>query len=112
MSRFRNVIRWMIAIAAILVAIVAAYRVGYRDGLRDKGPQRRALIVVRRDPNNPSSSGRHATWFDISKPEDVVRLREAEERLKSIGAEYYIAKARVETTIMPEPDPRRANSHR
>ena len=103
-------------IAVLLLASMSAlfwsgYHLGYRAGLSDKGPQHRALMVVRRTPGSPSSSGKSATWFDISDPRDAAKLAKEEQRLKSIGAEYYVAKGRTETTLSPEPDPRQVNSH-
>ncbi len=105
---------------AILAMIVGAASIGYRSGfshgyragLSDQGPQHRALVVVRRTPGNPNSSGQSYAWFDIKDPQDAARLAREEQRLKAIGAEYYVAKGRIETTLSPEPDPRRINSHR
>ena len=85
---------------------------GYRAGLSDQGPQHRALVVVRRAPGNPDSLGQSCTWFDIKDSQDAARLAKEEQRLKAIGAEYYVAKGRIETTMSPEPDPQRVNSHR
>jgi len=99
-------------VTSIAATYWAGYNAGYRAGLSDKGPQRRALIVVRRTKGNPNSSGSSASWFDINDPRDAARLAKEEQRLKAIGAEYYVAKARIETTIRPEPDPHRVNSHR
>jgi hypothetical protein len=69
-------------------------------------------MVVRRTVGDPNSVGTSATWFDVRNPLDAARLRIEEERLKAIGAEYYVAKGRIEQTLKPEPDPRRVNSHR
>jgi hypothetical protein len=98
--------------AAILASLAAAYWAGYRAGQRDRDPQHRALVVVRRTKGDPNSSGASYTWFDIRKPGDAARLRQEEERLRSIGAEFYVAKGRIETTMNPDPDPSRVNSHR
>ncbi len=102
----------MVAVAALAATYWAGYRSGYTAGLIDRGPQRRALVVVRRTKGNPNWTGAHATWFEIRDPRDAAMLAQEELRLKAIGAEYYIAKARVETTVSLEPDPRRVNSHR
>lgn len=98
--------------AAIVAALGAAYKVGYRAGLRDRGPQHRALVVVRRTKGNPHSSGASATWFDVNKPEDAMRLRKEDARLTALGVEHYVAKAKIVTEMSPEPDPRRVDSHR
>jgi hypothetical protein len=99
-------------LASMAATFWAGYHFGHKAGLRDKGPQHRALVVVRRTPGSPNSSGSSATWFDISDPRDAVKLAREEERLKAAGVEYYVAKGRIETTLSPEPDPRRVNSHR
>ncbi len=99
-------------LATMAVAHWAGYRSGYQAGLSDKGPQHRALVVVRRTRGNPNSNGSSATWFDVSDPRDAERLAAEEQRLKAAGAEYYVAKGLVERTLRPEPDPRRVNSHR
>ena len=109
--------RWKTLIGVGIFTLIAAaywagYNSGYRVGLSDKGPQLRALVVVRRTKGNPNSSGSSATWFDIRDPQDAVRLAKEEQRLKTIGADYYVAKALVETSVRPEPDPRHSNSHR
>jgi len=108
---------WKATIGVVVLTSIAAtfwagYNAGYRAGLSDKGPQHRALIVARRTKGNPNSSGSSATWFDINDPRDAARLAKEEQRLKDIGAEYYVAKGLIETTLRPEPDPRRVNSHR
>ena len=97
---------------ALVAAIPIAYRAGYQAGLHAKGPQHRALAVVRRNANDPNSLGTSYTWFDISNPEEAERLRQQEAQLKAIKAEYYIAKGHLESTIRAEPDPQHANSHR
>ena len=56
-------------------------------------------MVVRRTKGNPNSSDASATWFDVRNPRDAARLRAEEERLKAIGAEYYVAKGRFERTL-------------
>jgi hypothetical protein len=111
-SRLRNALIVVSILTLMAAAYWAGYKMGYPDGLRDKGPQHRFLVVVRRTPGNPNSSGSSATLFDIRDPRDAARLAKEEQRLKAIGAEYYIAKGLTETTIRPEPDPRRVNSHR
>ena len=105
-------LRKVLAAVAILAALGAAYTVGYRAGLSDRGPDHRALIVVRRTKGDPNSSSTSATWFDVRNPLDAVRLYKEEERLKALGAEYYVAKGKIESRLRPEPDPRRVNSHR
>jgi hypothetical protein len=111
-SRLRKATIGLAVLATMVVAYWAGYHFGYRDGLNDKGPQHRALVVVRRTPGNPNSSGSSATWFDISDPRDAARLAQEEQRLKATGADYYVAKGLIESTLRPEPDPRRVNSHR
>ena len=108
----RKAIIGVLVLASMSAAFWSGYHFGYRAGRSDKGPQHRALMVVRRTPGNPNSSGSSATWFDINDPRDAASLAKEEERLKAIGAEYYVAKGRTETTLSPEPDPRRVNSHR
>lgn len=97
-------------LVAILGSIIAAYYIGYHAGLNSQGPDHRALMIVRRGPGN--SMGTSAIWFDLHKPEDVARLQVEEQRLKASGTEYYVAKGMMESTLSPEPDPRRVNSHR
>jgi hypothetical protein len=58
------------------------------------------------------SSSSSFTHDNIRDPGDAAKLAKEEERLKSLGVEYYIAKAKVETMIRPEPDLRRVNAHR
>jgi hypothetical protein len=115
MKPARLILRRASICVAILAMIAGAARIGYRygysSGLSDQGPQHRALVVVRRTPGNPNSMGESCTWFDIKDPQDAARLAREEQRLKAIGAEYYVAKGRIETTLSPEPDPRRVNSH-
>jgi hypothetical protein len=108
----RQAIIGVAVLTSMAATFWAGYHFGYRAGLSDKGPQRRFLVVVRQTPGNPSSSGSSATLFDINDPRDAARLAKEEERLKAIGAEYYVAKGWTETTLRPEPDPRRVNSHR
>ena len=103
--------RWILLAVAILVAIPAAYWFGYQAGLADSEPDRRAIVQVRRDAAG-NVNGSSYNWFDLKKPEDVARLRTEEARLKAAKIEYYVAKARVKTSISPEPDPHRASSHR
>src|SRR4051794_30985067 len=99
----------------ILTSLVLTYwtghRHGYHAGLTEMGPDHRALMVVRRTKGNPNSVGTSATWFNARNPGDVAKLKLAEERLKAAGAEFYVAKGRLETTLSPEPDRSRVNSH-
>ena len=104
-------VRWILLAVAVLVAIPSAYWFGYQAGLRDTGPDHRAVVQVRRDATG-NVIGASDEWFDLKKPEDVARLRAEEVRLKAAKVEYYVAKARVETSISAEPDPFRASSHR
>ncbi len=110
MRRFPRA-RWILVALAVLASIPSAYWYGYQAGLRDTGPDRRAIVQVRRDAAG-NVIGASYEWFDLKKAEDVARLRTEEARLKAAKVEYYVAKARVETSISPEPDPHRASSHR
>lgn len=109
-------VRKAIVGVAVLVGLVAAhwvgYRSGYESGKRDQGPQHRALVVVSRTKGNPTSGSLAYTWFDINDPRDAARLAKEEQRLKAVGAEYYLAKGVVESTLRPEPILSRVNSHR
>jgi hypothetical protein len=105
-------IRNLLVAVAILTSLGFAYWLGYRTGLSDRGPDHRALMVVTRTKGNSGVSGTSATWFDVRNPLEAARLRKEEERLKALGVEYYVAKGRLESTLRPEPDPRRVNSHR
>lgn len=104
-------VRWIFLALLVLAAIPAAYWFGYQAGLADSGPNRRAIVQVRRDAAGNVNGGGY-DWFDLKKPEDVARLRTEEARLKAAKIEYYIAKAHVETWISAEPDPHRAASRR
>lgn len=106
MKRLRRVLGLLITLGLF----TSAYWVGYQAGLKDRGPDHRALMIVRRGPGN--SMGTSAIWFDFRKPDDLARFRRAEQQLKVSGAEYYVAKGLVESTLSPEPDPRFVNAHR
>jgi hypothetical protein len=111
-SRLRNSLLALGFLAVMAGVYCGGYYVGYRAGLSDRGPQRRVLVVVRQTAGNSGSSNSIAGWFDISDPRDVAKLAKEERRLKALGANYYVAKVCTETTLSPEPDPRRVNSHR
>jgi hypothetical protein len=111
-SRLRKSLLVLGSLAMIVGLYCGGYYIGYRAGLADRGPQRRVLVVVRQTPGNGGSSNSIAGWFDVSDPRDVAKLAKEERRLKALGANYYVAKVRAETTLSPEPDPRRVNSHR
>jgi hypothetical protein len=96
---------------ATALSLVAAYWLGYRAGLNDKGPQPRALVVVRRTPDDPNSLGHSYQWFDISDPRDAARMRKEEERMKATKTEYFVAWGVIERSVRPVPDTRRVNSH-
>ena len=87
-----------------------------QDGVSERAAGQGAATPVldRRetDAGQPELVRLGTTCFDIRDPRDAARLAKEEQRLKAIGAEYYIAKGLTETTIRPEPDPRRVNSHR
>lgn len=104
-------IQKLLVATAVLGALAFAYWRGYQAGFAAKGPDHRALMVVRRAKAQAGSAGASAIWFDVSKPLDALRMRREEARLKSIGAEYYVAKGVVETTINIEPFNRRIDSH-
>ena len=97
---------------AFLASLYLAYRAGYDAGLKDKGPDFRALAVVRAPAGGPGSGGTSFTWFDVSKPMEAESLRKQEALLQARGADYYVAKGVEEKTLSPEPDPRRVNAHR
>jgi hypothetical protein len=109
-------IRTALFVAAILISMAAAFWVGritgYSAGLNDTGPEHRFLVVVTRTQGGSSSSSTSFAHYNIRDPGDAAKLAKEEERLKSLGVEYYIANGKVETTISPEPDLRRVNSHR
>ena len=111
-SRLRKALLALVLLASIAGVYSGGYYLGYQAGLNDKGPQRRVLVVVRQTPGNGSSSNSIAGWFDISDPRDAAKLTTEEQRLKAIGANYYVAKVRAETTLSPEPDPRTVNAHK
>jgi hypothetical protein len=123
---------------ATLTSLAAAYWIGYRAGLNDKGPQPRALVVVRRTPGDPNSLGHSYIWFDISNPQDAAKMRKklsenavsgsgnprkqgscdrsrivskVEERLKATKTEYFVAPGLIERMVPPVPDVGRVNSH-
>ena len=52
-SRLRKVAIGLVVVATMAVAYGAGYHFGYRAGLSDKGPQHRALVVVRRTAGQP-----------------------------------------------------------
>jgi hypothetical protein len=110
-SRLRNALFGAAVLTSMAAACWVGYRWGYSAGLSDQGPEHRFLVVVRQAQGNSKSSSSTYTHFNIRDPRDAARLAEEEKRLKSIGADYYVAKGRVEATIRPEPDPRRVNSH-
>jgi hypothetical protein len=111
-SRVRKSLLALGFLAMLAGVYCGGYYVGYRAGLSAQGPQRRVLVVVRQTPGNSGSSNSIAGWFDISDPRDTAKLAKEDQRLKALGADYYVAKVRAETTLSPEPDPRRVNSHR
>jgi hypothetical protein len=111
-TRLRTALIGVAIVASVAAVYWAGYYFGYRAGLSDKGPQHRALVVVRRAKGNADSGGSSATWFDIRNAEEAAKLAKEEQRLKAIGADYYVAKGITEITLSPEPDPRRVNSHR
>jgi len=109
-------IRIALSVAMVLTSMAAAYWAGhisgYHAGLGDQGAEHRFLVVPTGAQGGSNSGGSSFTYYNIRDPGEATKLAKEEERLKSIGAEYYVAKGRVETTISPEPDPRRVNSHR
>jgi len=107
-----KIARRALVVAAILGSLAAAYWFGYEAGLKAKGPDHRALMIVRRNPSAPNSWGTSALWFDLNKPGDARRMQQEEERLKAIGAEYYVAKGVLESTLKPEPLVDRVDSQR
>ena len=116
MTPARSRLRTALFVAAILTSMAAAFWVGritgYSAGRNDTGPEHRFLVVVTPAQGGSSSSSSRFTYYNIRDPGDAAKLAKEEERLKSLGAEYYIAKGKVETTIRPEPDLRRVNAHR
>jgi hypothetical protein len=110
-ARLRKALLGVVMLASIAAAFGAGHFIGYRAGLNAKGPQQRAL-VVKRYKGNESSGTSVVGWFDVTDPRDVARLAQEEQRLKASGADYYVAKGRIETTLSAEPDPRRVNSHK
>ncbi len=111
-SRLRKLLLALVLLASIAGVFCGGYYLGYQSGLKNKPPQRRVLVVVRQTAGNSGSSNSIAGWFDISDPRDAAKLAKEEQRLKSIGANYYVAKVRAETTLSPEPDPQRVNAHK
>ena len=109
-------LRKAVMVAAILTFMAAeywaGYRVGYSAGQADTGQEHRFLVVVTRSQGSPSSGGSTFTYYNIRNPGEAAKLAKEEDRLKSIGVDYYVAKGRVETTVSPEPDVRRVNAHR
>jgi hypothetical protein len=105
-------VRLLLLLVAIALAFPITYRAGYKAGLRDKGPKIRALAVVRAGKGKPGSGGTSYTWYDLSKPQDALRFRIQEAHLKSIKANYYVAKSRREHSIAAEIVPSRVNAHR
>ena len=104
-SRLRNALFGAAVLTSMAAGCWVGYRWGYNAGLSDQGPEHRYLVVVRQAQGNSKSSGSTYTHFNIRDPRDAARLAEEEKRLKSIGAEYYVAKGRVETAIRPSPIP-------
>jgi hypothetical protein len=111
-SRLRKLLLTLALLASITAAYCSGHYLGYQAGLNNKGPQRRVLVLVRQTPGSSGSSNSIAGWFDISDRRDAAKLAKEEQRLKAIGANYYVAKVRAETTLSPEPDPRRVNAHK
>ncbi len=111
-TRVRAVLTAMAIVASLGSVYWAGYQSGYRAGRNDTGPQHRALVVMRRATGNSKSGGSSVTWFDIRNPNEAAKLAAEEQRLKALGADYYVAKGLTETTLRPEPDRRRVNSHR
>jgi hypothetical protein len=107
----RKALLGVVILASIAAAFGAGHFIGYRAGLSAKEPQHRAL-VVKRSKGSASSGTSVVGWFDITNPRDVARLAQEEQRLKASGADYYVAKGVIESTLRPEPDPRRVNSHK
>jgi hypothetical protein len=107
-SRLRIALR----LGGALIILGTTFLLGYWVGIKDKGPQHRALLTVRRAPGNPNSSGQGFTWYDISKPWEAAKLRSDEKRLVDQGVEHYVTEGVLEWTLRPNPDPRRVNSHR
>ncbi len=109
-------LRTALFVAAILTGMAAAFWAGhisgYSEGLNASGPDHRFLVIVTPAQGSSRSSSSSFTHFNIRDPGDAAKLAKEEKRLKSIGADYYVAKGRVETTISPEPDLRGVNSHR
>jgi hypothetical protein len=99
-------------VVVVVGLLAGSYWFGYQAGLRDQGPDYRALVTVRRNPGDPNSQNSSCVWFDLRKPGDAAKLRQAEERLKANGAEYYVAKGVMEFTLNVERDPRRVNAHK
>jgi hypothetical protein len=110
--RLRTVLIGLAFLASVAAAYRAGYHFGYGAGLNDKGPQHRYLVVNRPPKGNPNSSGADYIYFNVADPRDAARLAEEERRLKSSGADYYVAKGLPETSIRPEPAPRRVKAHR
>jgi hypothetical protein len=63
------------------------------------------LVVVRWAKGNPNSLGSSCTWYDIRDPRDAAKLAKEEQRLKSIGAEYYVARGLIERQPRGMPNP-------
>ena len=101
MIRIHRSVKAALIVSSVIAAIVAAYRVGYSAGLETRGPQYRALTVVW-GSGNPKYSGTKYQYFDISRPSEAARLREEQRRLDSIGADYFLDEAHVETNISPK----------
>jgi hypothetical protein len=116
MTPARSRLRRALFVAAILTSMAAAFWVGritgYNAGLNDTGPEHRFLAVVTRAQGSSTSSSTSFAYYNIRDPGDAAKLAKEEERLKSLGVEYYIAKGQVETMIRPGPDLRRVNAHR
>jgi hypothetical protein len=110
-ARLRKALLGVAILASIAAAFGAGHFFGYRAGLNDKGPQHRALLV-NRSTGNASSGTSVVGWFDINNAREAAKLAQEEQRLKASGADYYVAKGLTETTLRPEPDPRRVNSHK
>ena len=105
-------LRGALRLGGTLVLLGATFFLGYWAGLNDQGPQKRALVTVRRTPGNPNSTGASYQWYDINKPWEAAKLRSDEKRLADQGVEHYVTEGVMEWSLHLKPDPRRVNSHR
>jgi hypothetical protein len=111
--RLRTALFVVAALASLAAAFWVGRTTGYRAALDDTRPEHRFLVVVTpAQGSSRSSSNSFTHHYNIRDRGDAAKLAKEAERLKALGVEYYIAKGQVETTIRPEPDLRRVNTHR